>query len=115
MPPTVHLEREGCRHALSAGTFIKGENDESTSILCAQLALAWASDNLLLTSKLSVGETMIQMEFAPSKTSQANETRHHRSTFATDDRLVGLHSRIPTPNQVEVVQKKNCRGDDSAN
>jgi len=55
-------ESEGCRHALSAGDFlIKGENDESTFILSAVGAGLGFSATYSLTSKPSVGETMIQM------------------------------------------------------
>ena len=62
-------ESEGCRHALSAGDFlIKGENDESTFILSAVGAGLGFRATYSITSKPSVGETMIQMGVcSPSK------------------------------------------------
>ena len=55
-------EYEGCRHALSAGDFlIKGENDDSTFILSSVGAGLDFRTTYSLTSKPSVGETMIQM------------------------------------------------------
>ena len=55
-------ESEDCRHALSAGDFlIKGENDESTFILSAVGAGLGFRATYSVTSKPSVGETMIQM------------------------------------------------------
>ena len=67
-------ESEDCREALSAGDFlIKGENDESTFILSAVGAGLGFRATYSVTSKPSVGETMIQMGVCSPAGSEASE------------------------------------------
>ena len=67
-------ESDGCRHALSAGDFlIKGENDESTFILSAVGAGLGFRATYSVTSKPSVGETMIQMGVCSPTGSEPSE------------------------------------------
>ena len=67
-------ESEDCREALSAGDFlIKGENDESTFILSAVGAGLGFRATYSVTSKPSVGETMIQMGVCSPTGSEPSE------------------------------------------
>ena len=67
-------ESADCRHALSAGDFlIKGENNESTFILSAVGAGLGLKATYSVTSKPSVGETMIQMGVCSPAGSEPSE------------------------------------------
>ena len=67
-------ESEDCREALSAGDFlIKGENDESTFILSAVGAGLGFRATYSVTSKPSVGETMIHMGVCSPAGGEASE------------------------------------------
>ena len=67
-------ESEDCREALSAGDFlIKGENDESHFILSSVGGSMGFRATYSITSKPSVGETMIQMGVCTPSENESSE------------------------------------------
>ena len=73
-PQPFACETKGCRQTLSAGDFlIKGENDESTFILSAVGIGQGFRATYSITSKPSVGETMIRMGVCSPLGTQSNQ------------------------------------------